>query len=114
MSLLKSWQNYSVTKKLYTVVGVMALLIATELFTLYFAMTSLSAVRGYVGGCGLWSQAQKMSVYALQKYSVTRNEKDFDSFMQQMAVPKGDHDARVAMESQVIRPARDCTRIPAR
>jgi hypothetical protein len=51
------WMNLSVSHKLYTVVGVMAVLIATELFTLLFAMNILSAVRAFVGGEGLWSKA---------------------------------------------------------
>lgn len=92
------WRNLSVSKKLYTVVGVMALLIATELFTLYFAMTTLSAVRAFVGGEGLWSKAQKKSVYFLQKYAYTKDEKYYQLYLNELKVPLGDHDARIEME----------------
>lgn len=63
---MRWWQNLSVSKKLYSVVGVMALLIAAELGTLLFAMTTLSAVRAFVGGEGVWSKAQKNAVHNLQ------------------------------------------------
>ena len=46
------WRNLSISKKLYIVVGAMALLIACELFTLLFALHTLSAVRAFVGGEG--------------------------------------------------------------
>lgn len=92
------WRNLSVSKKLYAVVGVMALLIATELGTLYFAMSTLSAVRAFVGGEGLWSKAQKTAVYHLQKYSRTHDLADYQQYQIQLIVPLGDHEARVALE----------------
>ncbi len=92
------WRNLSVSKKLYSVVGVMALLIAAELFTLYFAMTTLSAVRAFVGGEGLWSKAQKHSVYLLQKYAYTGNEIYYNEYLKALSVPLGDREARLAIE----------------
>lgn len=92
------WRNLSVSKKLYAVVGVMALLIATELGTLYFAMSTLSAVRAFVGGEGLWSKAQKTAVYHLQKYSRTHEEADYQRYQFQLSVPLGDHEARIQLE----------------
>jgi two-component system, sensor histidine kinase len=96
------WHNLSVSKKLYSVVGVMALLIATELVTLYFAMNTLSAVRAFVGGEGLWSKAQKNSVYFLHRYAVTRDEKFYQLYLNELSVPLGDHDARIEMEKPEI------------
>jgi hypothetical protein len=58
LGLVRFWKDLSVSKKLYTVVGILAVLIASELFTLIFAMNTLSAVRGFVGGEALWSKAQ--------------------------------------------------------
>ena len=65
------WRDVSVSKKLYAVVGLMAFLIATELFTLLFAMEVLSSVRAFVHGEGLWSKAQKDAVYNLNRFSIT-------------------------------------------
>lgn len=100
--MIRWWQNLSVSKKLYSVVGVMAILIAIELFTLYFAMSTLSAVRAFVGGEGLWSKAQKTSIFYLQKYSTTRDEKFFLLFQEQLRIPMGDHKARKALESETF------------
>ena len=77
----KLWQNLSVSNKLYLVVGVMGSLIAIELLTLLFAMNTLSAVRGFVGGEGLWSKAEKDAVISLQKYAQSGNEKDYQEFL---------------------------------
>ena len=41
MTLVKSWKDVSIAKKLYFVVGIMALLIVGELLTLRFAMHTL-------------------------------------------------------------------------
>lgn len=100
--IFRWWQNLSVSKKLFSVVGVMALLIATELFTLYFAMNTLSAVRAFVGGEGLWSKAEKNAVYNLQRYAITRSESNYNSFLEELKVPLGDHQARVEMEKPQI------------
>ncbi|CAN5664481.1 hypothetical protein BH10BDE1_BH10BDE1_15580 [soil metagenome] len=91
------WQRLSVSKKLYGVVGIMGLLIATELGTLYFAMSTLSAVRAFVGGEGLWSKAQKNAVHNLQLYAMTRDEKFYQLFLTHLSVPLGDRRARAAL-----------------
>jgi len=76
----------------------MALLIATELLTLYFAMSTLSAVRAFVGGEGLWSKAQKNSVLYLQKYVTSKDERHYRLFEGELAVPLGDRMARIEIE----------------
>lgn len=80
----------------------MALLIATELLTLYFAMTTLSAVRAFVGGEGLWSKAQKTAVYHLQKYANTHNEKYYQHYLNQLKIPLGDRQARIELEKDLM------------
>ncbi len=59
MSWLARWRDVSIARKLYFVVGIMALLIIGELVTLRLAMRTLSAARAFVAGEGLWSKAQK-------------------------------------------------------
>ncbi len=68
------WRDLSVSKKLYAVVGVMAVLIATELFTLLFAMDILSSIRSFVAGEGFWSKAQKNAIYRLNRYATTKDQ----------------------------------------
>jgi signal transduction histidine kinase/CheY-like chemotaxis protein len=98
----KWWQNLSIFKKLYVVVGIMTLLIAFELVTLRFATQTLSAVRAFVGGEGLWSKAQKNAVANLEKYALTADPRYYANFLENMRVPLGDHKARVAMEGAVV------------
>ncbi|HMN69175.1 MAG TPA: ATP-binding protein [Bdellovibrionales bacterium] len=96
--MVRWWRDLAVSKKLYAVVGVMALLIASELFTLLFAMEVLSAVRSFVGGEGLWSKAQKNAVHSLHRYAFTRDPKYYAEFRDHLKVPMGDRAARIELE----------------
>lgn len=79
----------------------MGLLIAVELLTLRFAMTTLSSVRAFVGGEGLWSKAQKSAVLQLHKYAQTRDEAYYQAYLQHLQIPLGDRQARMEMEKPV-------------
>ncbi|MCE3281804.1 MAG: hypothetical protein K0Q66_541 [Chitinophagaceae bacterium] len=90
-------RNVSIAKKLYFTVGIMALLIGIELLTLFFSINTLSSVRAYVGGEGLWSKAQKDAIYHLSRYAVHHNEEDYLKYREHMEVPLGDNKARSEM-----------------
>ena len=92
--LFRWFKNISIAKKLYFTVGIMALLIGVELFALFFSLNTLSSVRAYVGGEGLWSKAQKDAVFHLYKYGVSRNDEDYRLFQEFMKVPIGDGKTR--------------------
>jgi signal transduction histidine kinase len=94
---LQRLRDISIKKKLYFIIGTMAMLIAVELITLWFAIHTLSSVRALVGAEGLWSKAQKDAVYQLRKYSVTRDEADYKSFLNFLSVPLGDHRTRMEL-----------------
>jgi len=100
--MLNFWKKLSVAHKLYGLIGVMALLICVELYTLRFAVTTLSAVRAFVGGEGMWSKAQKSAVFDLQAYALTRDDKYYANFLEHMKVPLGDHRARMALQKQSL------------
>ncbi|MGE3974731.1 MAG: ATP-binding protein [Bdellovibrionales bacterium] len=95
--MIRWWRDLSVSKKLYSVVGLMAFLIAMELVTLKFVMNTLSAVRSFVGGEGLWSKAQKSAVNSLQKYALTGDQKYFQEYQQYLSVTLGDRQARLEL-----------------
>ena len=100
MSRRYTWQwfrDIPIAQKLYFTVGIMATLIAVELLTLWFAIGTLSSVRAYVGGEGLWSKGQKDAVYHLQKYGQSHDDIDYQSYALFLNVPMGDHKARLAM-----------------
>jgi len=76
------------------------LLAVVALLALLGAMSIdiLSAVRAYVAGEGLWSKAQKDSVYHLYRFAETRAEPDFRRYEEAIAVPLGDRRAREELE----------------
>lgn len=93
-SFVNGWRNLSVAKKLYTVVGVMALLIASELLTLLFAMNTLSAVRAFVVGEGLWTKSQKDAIHSLYQYALRGEERHYQDFKNDLRIQLGDRMAR--------------------
>jgi signal transduction histidine kinase len=97
ITIFKWYKNVSISKKLYFTVGIMALLIAFELFVLIFSINTLSSVRAYVGGEGLWSKAQKDAMYQLLKYAHTHDEADYARFKDFMRVNLGDHKTRLEL-----------------
>jgi two-component system, sensor histidine kinase len=97
LSPLQWFKNISIAKKLYFTVGIMALLIGIELFTLFFSINTLSSVRAYVGGEGLWSKSQKDAIYHLTRYAALHHKEDYDQFREYMKVPLGDSKARKEM-----------------
>lgn len=96
-SIFRWFRDTSIAKKLYFTVGIMALLIAIELFVLFFSIHTLSSVRAYVGGEGLWSKAEKDGMYQLLKYARTHDEADYTKFEGFMKVNMGDHKARIEL-----------------
>jgi PAS domain S-box-containing protein len=96
-SLFKWFRNVSIAKKLYFTVGIMATLIAIELGALIFSINTLSSVRAYVNGEGLWSKAQKDAMYHLLRYSRSYDEADYQKFKEFMKVPGGDHKTLVEL-----------------
>ncbi|MES2545061.1 MAG: response regulator [Bacteroidota bacterium] len=95
---VRQWlRDVTIAKKLYFVIGIMALLITLELFTLFFAINTLSSVRAFVGAEGLYSKAQKDAVYSLRKYGRTKEEKYFQEYLQFLQVNLGDREARLAL-----------------
>jgi len=91
------FRDISIAKKLYFTVGIMALLIAIELVVLFFSINTLSSVRAYVGGEGLWSKAQKDGLYQLLRYARTHDEADYQQFQEYLKVNLGDHKARLEL-----------------
>jgi signal transduction histidine kinase len=94
VSLYRWFKDIPIARKLHFTVGTMALLIGVELFVLLFSLATLSSLRAYVAGEGLWSKAQKDAVFHLYRYGVSRTDRDYRLFEQFMLVPMGDAKAR--------------------
>ncbi|TDQ07403.1 response regulator [Pedobacter metabolipauper] len=97
-TLYRKLNDTSISKKLYFTIGFTALLVTIELCTLWFSITTLSAVRSYVGGEGLWSKAQKDALLKLRTYAYSHDEADYAKFTELLKVPLGDKAARIELE----------------
>jgi diguanylate cyclase (GGDEF)-like protein len=62
-----------------------------------FSFGVLSSVRAYVGGESLWSKAQKDAVFHLQQYATSGGLGDLRAFRADIAIPLGDHEARMEL-----------------
>jgi len=96
--LRKKLRDTSIARKLYFTVGILTLLVIVEMCTLWFAINTLSSVRSYVAGEGLWSKAQKDAVYHMRIYAYSHDEKDYQAFRDFLNVPLGDKKARIELQ----------------
>jgi len=81
--------------------GIVWPFIAVALFQALLGCVSLymlSAVRSYVGGESLWSKGQKDAIYYLTLYASSHDEINFLRYEQAIAVPKGGHMLRMALD----------------
>src|ERR1700749_39232 len=97
ISLQKKLSNISIARKLYFTIGIMALLITIELCTLWFSISTLSSVRAFVNGEGLWSKGQKDAAFSLLIYARAHDEKDYQDFRNFLKVPYGDNKPRLEL-----------------
>jgi diguanylate cyclase (GGDEF)-like protein/PAS domain S-box-containing protein len=77
--------------------------VAVVLFQAFLAglsLETLSSVRAYVGGEGLWSRGQKDAIHFISLYSQTGDEHSFDRFKVAIAVPLAGRAARHALEQR--------------
>ena len=71
----------------------------------YVVVTMQAAVRGYIGGEGLWSKAQKQAVSCLQRYAVTASPREYECYERHIAVPLWDRIGREELQKERYDPA---------
>src|ERR1700682_4125345 len=86
--------------------------VAVILFQAFLAglsLETLSSVRAYVGGEGMWSKGQKDAIHFISLYAQTGDEQFFGRFKSAVAVPLADRAARYALEQRTpdLNAARD-------
>jgi PAS domain S-box-containing protein len=87
-----------VSRKLQFVVVVFACIFFALLGLVYFSSGFSSAARAYVQGEGTWSKAQKEATIRLQQYAASRDERDYQAFLNCLSVQLGDRIAREELE----------------
>jgi diguanylate cyclase (GGDEF)-like protein len=96
-------------RRLLRLVSPFVAVILFQSFLAGLSLETLSSVRAYVGGEGLWSKAQKDAVHFISLYSQTGDERLFGRFKSAAAVLLADRAGRYALEQSTpdLNAARD-------
>ncbi|TXH06355.1 MAG: EAL domain-containing protein [Nevskiaceae bacterium] len=94
--------GYSITVKLVVMVGCLAAVGVVMALTITLASQVTTGIRAYVGGEGLYTKGQKEAIYHLERFARSGDGRDYQLFLDAIAIPLGDHDARVAMQRPVL------------
>jgi PAS domain S-box-containing protein len=84
--------------KLRVIVGVFVAIVICVFFLGALRSEILTGVRAYVGGEGLRSNAEKRAVLSLTKYAASHAESDYQQYLLEITVPKGDQQARLELQ----------------
>lgn len=76
-----------------------AILLIIDLAAAWVALDVVDSTRAYSVGAAYYSKAQKMAVVSLNRFVTSHAEDDYDSFLSSLAVPIGDRDARIALQT---------------
>jgi diguanylate cyclase (GGDEF)-like protein/PAS domain S-box-containing protein len=96
-------------RRLLRLVSPLVAVILFQAFLAGLSLQTLSSVRAYVGGEGMWSKGQKDAIHFISLYSQTGDEQFFVRFKSAVAVPLADRAARYALEQRTpdLNAARD-------
>jgi len=87
-----------VARKLLVIVGVFVGIVICVFYLGALRSDILTSTRAYVGGEGLWSKAEKRAVFSLVRYARSHAESDYQEYLNDIAVPVGDKEARLELE----------------
>ncbi|AQV95225.1 PAS domain S-box protein [Cupriavidus necator] len=79
--------------------------VALALFSIA-SLDLLSAARAFVAGESQWSKGQKNAVLRLLRYGEDRDPADFEAYLESIAIPLGDHRARLELDRDEPDPER--------
>lgn len=103
LSRPRSWlRNLPITYKLALIVLAQVAVSAALLGIALFCLDISNGVRAYVAGEGLYSKGQKDAVYYLTRYAHSQSPEDHQKYLEAVAVPLGDHLARVELQKPVF------------
>jgi hypothetical protein len=95
----KMFHHLPVARKLLVIVGVFVAIVICVFGLGVLRSEILTGVRAYVGGEGLWSKAEKRAVLSLTQYAASHSESDYQRYFVEIAVPTGDKQARLQLQS---------------
>jgi len=93
------FRRLPVARKLLIIVVVFVAIVICVFYLGVVRSDILSGVRAYVGGEGLWSKAEKRAALSLTGYATSHTESDYQQYLTEIAVPIGDKQARLQLQS---------------
>ncbi len=86
--------------RVYLIMTLFIVLILCLVLFIQVQMDTLTAIRAYVGGEGLWAKAQKDAVRSIEHYATSRDEADYQAYLRQIQAPLGDRKARIELQKE--------------
>ncbi len=68
----------------------------------YLQFNILDSVRAYIRGESLWAKAQKDALFHLQAFAYTKDNAEYVKFLELLATPLGDKQARQALQADTL------------
>lgn len=90
------WRSYALIGAIFVALLVVALV------TSWIAIEVVNDTRAYATGEGRYSKGEKMAVLDLYRYADSRRQADYDAFLRDISVPRGDRDARLALSAPTL------------
>ena len=96
------WKDLSVSNKLFSIVSLMILVIAFELFASFHLFGLHISIKSLIVGEGIWTKAQKDAVYSLNQYANSSDVAYLENFNEQLKIIDGDRIARVELGKENV------------
>ena len=84
-------------RSLFAIIWPMLAIVVVLVALASVSLDILSATRAYVGAESLWSKGQKDAVYFLVRYARSHRNTDYQAYLDAIAIPYGDHIARLEL-----------------
>jgi diguanylate cyclase (GGDEF)-like protein/PAS domain S-box-containing protein len=85
-------------RRLFSVTWPLIVIAALMLFLCIASLTTLSSIRAFVNGEGMWSKAERQAIAELREFGSTGSPVSYARFRIELAVPLGDHAARLQLQ----------------
>lgn len=86
--------------KLLTVTWPLVVIAGLMLSLCVASLSTLSSIRAFVNGEGMWSKAERQAIAELRHFAGSGSQEDYQRFRDELAVPLADHVARLQLQSE--------------
>ena len=89
----------SLDRKLHSVTWPLIVIAVLMLSLCVVSLSTLSSIRAFVNGEGMWSKAERQALAELHRYAATGAPEYYQRFRDELAVPLGDRIARLQLQA---------------